>query len=57
MLSFWGKKIFPHFPSWATKEFWSPSNDVGVLNGDQNSSIAIQWWLCQMGIKKTFITT
>jgi hypothetical protein len=36
---FVGKKIFPRFPSWATKEFWSPSNDVGVLNGDENSSI------------------
>jgi hypothetical protein len=33
--SFWNlKKIIPHFPSWATEEFWSPSNNVGVLNGD-----------------------
>jgi hypothetical protein len=36
MLSFWGKKNHPPFPSWATKEFWLPSNDVGVLDGDQN---------------------
>ncbi len=35
------KKLVPHFPSWATKEFWLPFDGVGVSNGDQNSSIAI----------------
>jgi hypothetical protein len=37
-----GKKnnFMLRFPSWATKEFWLPFDGVGVLNGDQNSSVA-----------------
>jgi hypothetical protein len=31
VLSFWKEiKTIPHFPSWVTKEFRSPSNGVGV---------------------------
>jgi hypothetical protein len=39
----------PLFPCWVTEEFQSPSNGVGVWDGDQNSSITIRhtfivWW-------------
>jgi hypothetical protein len=44
MLSFSKKFFFPCFPAWATEEFWSPSNDVHVLDGNQSSSVVIRQW-------------
>jgi hypothetical protein len=44
MLFILGNVFFPFLPSWATKEVWSPSNDVGVLGGNRNSSIVIRQW-------------
>jgi hypothetical protein len=34
VLLFWGEKIIPYFTSWVTKEFWSPSDGVNMLDGD-----------------------
>jgi hypothetical protein len=45
MLSFLGNFFFPFLPSWAAKEFWLPSNDVGILDGNPNSSVVIQEWV------------
>ncbi len=46
-----GTERWGRFPFWAIEEFRSPSNGVGLLNGDQNFSVTIQrcryfeWWL------------
>jgi hypothetical protein len=36
------KKNNPYFPFWAIEKFWSPFDNVGVSNGNQNSSVSIQ---------------
>jgi hypothetical protein len=36
-----GEKNNPSFRSWATKNFWLPSNGVGVLDGDRNFLIQL----------------
>jgi hypothetical protein len=51
-LSFLGEKNYSRtFLLRQPNNFWSPSNDMAVLNGDQNSSVTIQWWLCRMVIE------
>jgi len=42
VISFLEKKSNFPMSSWATKNFQSPSNGGGVLDGDQKNSIAIQ---------------
>jgi hypothetical protein len=35
------KKNNPYFPFWATENFWSPSDGVGVLDDNQNYLVTI----------------
>ncbi len=38
---FGGKKFFPKFSFFGNQRIWSPSNDAGVLNGDQMFLVTI----------------